>query len=363
MNTPATIINQLKTDCIHFRGDRPCHPHTTRGKICTCEEYLKVEIRGVIIKLGAAGDVLRTTPLLRSLASGTVRTKVLFVTHHPDLIPKEAAEAVKPDTLIIERLRLCKWDFVWNLDKDPDACLLLEATNSNEKRGFGLKEGVPFPLDQNAWHKFATGLDDPYSKQNTKTYPEEIFEIVGLPYRREEYWLNEPSPEAVFSAEELFPGNDWIGLNTGAGWRWPTRLWAEEKWANLAILLDSKGYKPIFLGGPEEIERNRQLALCTGFPSSGNLPLPVFYALVHRCRTVVTSVTQMMHLAIAAKRPLVLLNNIFNPHEFELYGRGRIIQPSSQCDCFYSPKCRTGRQCINEISVEIVFREIHELLR
>ena len=365
MNTSSNIISRLKTDCLHYRGDRPCIPHTRSGKSCECDEYQPVTRRGVIIKLGAAGDVLRSTPLLRALASGKTGTRVLFVTHHPDLIPKEAAEAVKPDALVIERLKQCRWDFVWNLDKDLEACLLLEATNSEEKRGFGLKEGegVPFPLDENALHKFATGVDDIYSKQNTKTYPEEIFEIVEMPYHREEYWLKEPREDDFREAERLFPGSNWIGLNTGAGWRWPTRLWSEENWSELARLLVVAGYRPIFLGGPEEEERNSRLAAVTELPSSGTLTLPVFYALVHRCRAVVTSVTQMMHLAIAAKRPLVVLNNIFNRHEFELYGRGKIIEPLTPCGCFYSPKCLNGRQCIDEIRPETVFREIHVLLR
>ncbi|MEZ4890529.1 MAG: hypothetical protein R2779_08245 [Crocinitomicaceae bacterium] len=35
-------------------------------------------------------------------------------------------------------------------------------------------------------------------------------------------------------------------------------------------------------------------------------------------------VTQLlaMHITIALQKKIVLMNNIFNPHEFELYGRG-----------------------------------------
>jgi heptosyltransferase-2 len=59
-----------------------------------------------------------------------------------------------------------------------------------------------------------------------------------------------------------------------------------------------------------------------------------------------------MHLAIAAKTPLVLFNNIFNASEFELYKRGEIIEPSTPCDCYYDAICRTGRNCIKEIAPE-----------
>ena len=55
-----------------------------------------------------------------------------------------------------------------------------------------------------------------------------------------------------------------------------------------------------------------------------------------------------------ATAPLVLMNNIFNPHEFELYGRGEVLGPPKACDCFYLPKCKTGRNCMTEILPEAV---------
>jgi len=70
-----------------------------------------------------------------------------------------------------------------------------------------------------------------------------------------------------------------------------------------------------------------------------------------------------MHLAIGARTPLVLLNNIFNRHEFELYGRGEIVEPPTSCDCYYSGVCRTGRKCINEISPEVVFEALLRSLK
>jgi heptosyltransferase-2 len=364
MNTPkeaAHIVGSLQTDCLHYRGDRPCKPHTTLGVVCKCDQYIGVIRQGVIIKLGAAGDVLRTTPLLRTLAAQEGHPRVLFVTHHPELIPAEAAEAVKPDAMLMERLRSRQWDFCWNLDKDLDACLIAGAVVAPEKKGYGIRNGVPFPLDEAAWHKFATGVNDAYSKANRLSYVQEIFDIVGLPFRGEEYWLKPPSGADVERAAALFAGDDWIGLNTGAGFRWPTRLWPEVSWKELIGLLQGAGMRPLLLGGPEERERNERLAGETGAESCGVVSLGVFYALIHQCRCVVSSVTQAMHLAIGARRPLLLLNNIFNGHEFELYGRGVILEPTQSCDCYYAPICRTGRNCISEITPQDVFREVLEI--
>ena len=93
----------------------------------------------------------------------------------------------------------------------------------------------------------------------------------------------------------------------------------------------------------------------TGCLASGVQPLETFYAMIERCQCIVSAVTMAMHLAIGARTPLVLLNNIFNRYEFELYGRGEIVEPATQCDCYYSGVCRTGRRCINEISPVAVF--------
>jgi heptosyltransferase-2 len=46
-----------------------------------------------------------------------------------------------------------------------------------------------------------------------------------------------------------------------------------------------------------------------------------------------------MHIAIALGKKLVLMNNIFNPNEFELYGNGEIIQPRKECKCYFQPVC------------------------
>ena len=59
---------EVKRDCRFFRGDVPCKPHKQHGVHCSeCKYYEKIDKNILIIKLGAIGDVIRTTPLLRRL--------------------------------------------------------------------------------------------------------------------------------------------------------------------------------------------------------------------------------------------------------------------------------------------------------
>src|SRR5207244_13075884 len=136
-----------------------------------------------------------------------------------------------------------------------------------------------------------------------------------------------------------------------------------EYWVELIKLLKARGLKPVLLGGPEEVEMSALLVDATGCSASGVQPLQTFYAMIEGCQCVVSAVTMAMHLAIGARTPLVLLNNIFNSYEFELYGRGEIVGPLALCDCYYSPECRTGRRCINEILPEAVFAAVLRSLK
>jgi len=166
--------------------------------------------------------------------------------------------------------------------------------------------------------------------------------------------LKQPSKLATQRADQLLPGAGWIGLNVGASPRWLARIWPEERWEQLTRRLLPAGYKVVLLGGPDEVALNTRLAEKTGALYCGIQPLETFYAMVARCRTVVTGVTIALHLAIGQKIAVVLLNSIFNPREFELYGRGVVVGPPTPCDCYYDQVCRTGRECIKEITVEAV---------
>jgi len=69
-----------------------------------------------------------------------------------------------------------------------------------------------------------------------------------------------------------------------------------------------------------------------------------------------------MHLAIGLKKKLLLFNNIFNRNEFELYGRGVVLEPEQTCGCFYQAACTQSRFCMTTLSVDTVFSHCKSLL-
>jgi len=154
-------------------------------------------------------------------------------------------------------------------------------------------------------------------------------------------------------------GEKIIGLNTGCGARWVSRLWDNKYWIELIKMLQDAGFFPMLLGGKQEHENNLYLNEQTGAFYPGHFPLKKFISLMNQCDGVVSAVTMGMHIAVGLKKPLILMNNIFNPYEFELYGRGEIVQPSKECKCYFSPRCKNEEYfCMDYLKPEAIFSAI-----
>lgn len=346
----------IAEDCVHFRGDIPCRPHKEKGVKCRCEFYEKRGKRILIIKLGAMGDVLRSTPISAKLRHVFPKCEITWVTNFPEAANAASDVCLKFDAKALAILTADSFDILYNFDKDKEACALAALVRARVKKGFTLRDGKCAPIDGDATHKFVTGVFDDESKANTKSYQEEMFEMAGLRFGSEEYAMG------IAEKKWMLPKGKIVGLNTGGAARWTARLWPDGHWTKLAMLLKKKGYMPLLLGGEAEDARNRAIAKKTGALYLGHFSFGEFASLVEKCDAVVTCVTLGLHAAIGAKRKVVLLNNIFNTHEFELYGRGTILEPPKPCDCFYRSTCRYGESCLKSITPESVLKAVEGLI-
>ena len=342
----------IHEDCRQFRGDRPCIPHKREGVHCDgCPYYDPITRRILIIKLGAVGDVIRTTPLLRALKK--TGAYITWLTDTPDVVPSGWVDRVlklNPATLAF--LLAARFDAVYNLDKDIEAISLCRLVKAEEKYGFTMEGSVCVPVDARAKAKWMTGLFDDLNRQNTLSYPEEIFGLCGLKFKGEKYVI-ELDDSPPFSLKLPRP---LIGLNTGAGARWPSRLWAFDHWVNLIELLRAKNLGVLLLGGPDEDQKNRALAAATGATYLGTFPLKRFFQLVNAVEVLVTGVTMALHIGIGLEKRIVLMNAIFNRHEFELYGLGQIVEPEVDCLGCFMPVCE--KDCMNKVTPQMLFEAV-----
>tara|TARA_B110000003_G_scaffold250787_1_gene264104 strand:- start:567 stop:1787 length:1221 start_codon:yes stop_codon:yes gene_type:complete len=391
----------VKYDCSHFEGHIPCKPNKQFDVQCdNCSHYqmdsssiinletneaLLAEIYKIsnfakkdrlvvkakiadkftkilFIKLGAIGDVIRTTPLIERYKREYGDCHFSWITKSPQVIARDQVDEIyKWNESSVSFLSEQNYDIAINLDKDKEACMLLSCINSNKKFGFIWKNGHINIATKNAEHKLITGLFDHISKKNTKNYLEEIFEICHFDFNYEDYIINlnkDLSNIWEKKLNQLAKGKIIIGLNTGCGLRWKTRLWPKEYWVTLIKDLERQGYFCLLMGGPDEDEMNRFYEKETNSTYLGTFSLEEFIAITNNTDIIITPVSMMMHIALALKKQLMLFHNIFNVHEFELYGRGIIIEPTSGCDCYFGNSCVREKSCMHDIAVQDVLINI-----
>jgi len=298
------------------------------------------------------GDVLRTTPIIRKLRHEFPGCEITWITKFPELA---AADIIVPFTSSgILSVTADRYDIAYNFDKGAEACALLTTVQAHTKKGFVLRDGRCHPIDKDAEQKFLTGIFDQVSEANMKSYVEETFDIAGLPFGGEKYIIKSPEPFHLDLPRPI------VGLNTGCGTLWRSRLWPASHWKELAFLLQKAGYSVLLLGGEQEHALNTSLAKETSAHYPGHIPLGQFPSLVNECDLVISSVTLGFHIALALGKKVIVLNSIFNKNEFELYGLGRVVEPPVKGK-YFTQDPREGR--MDELLPTTVFEHAHFLLR
>ncbi|MFZ1976759.1 MAG: glycosyltransferase family 9 protein [Bacteroidota bacterium] len=349
----------VKTDCRFFKGDVPCRPHKIKGVHCdNCPDYDATGKNILFIKLAAIGDVIRTTPLLHRIKKEYPEAKIWWLTRTPEILPAEVDVKLSFGLESILALTETPFFLAFNLDKDREACALLNKIQAKKKYGYDLVNGLCHPLDSAAVQKWETGLFDDVNKENTKSYIEEIFALAGYTFAGERYIL--PFSDWQDKRWKFAKGKKVVGLNTGCGGRWTSRLWPETYWVKLAASLKKNGCEVVLLGGEQEHEKNLRLAKKSKAKYFGHYSLNGFINLMNHCDLVVTAVSMAMHLAIGLNKKIVLFNNIFNKNEFELYGLGEILEPEYDCTCYFSPTCPNN--CMQYLKPERVLETVKRLL-
>ncbi|MBJ6761837.1 glycosyltransferase family 9 protein [Myxococcaceae bacterium JPH2] len=352
----------IRTDCLHFNGYKPCGPHKERGVHCDgCTDYRPATGNVLIIKLQAAGEVVRNTPLLRVIQRQHPGARIFWLTNYPELIPRrEVFKTLRFDLAGMLTVLDTKFDLLLSLDKDVEACALANRVDAKVKKGFTQKDGAILPFDADSWGKWRTGVFDDLMKANRKHYVEELFEICGYTFQEEEYLL----PDYEVPAVPLTPGKPVVMLNTGAGSQWKPRLYSPARWAVLARSLKDSGREVVLVGGPEEHARNEEIAAAAAVHYFGVQPFAGFIGLLSLADVVVTSVTFAFHAAVGLRKRIVLLNNTFNKHEFYMYGRGTVLEPEVPClMCYkqdFDARC-VQRDCMDLISPERILRAVGEV--
>ncbi len=362
----------LKTDCRHFPGDRPCTPHKQTGIKCdSCTQYEPVDVRIVIIKLEAVGDVLRTTCILPGLREKYPKGEIFWVTQ-PEAVPlfheNPLVDRVLPygsmecqSVLAVEH-----FDLLINVDAAPKSAALASYSNAKSKIGFGVTQRgdiMCFNPEAETW--LHMGAFDDVKKQNTLSYQQLMLNICGLKPSSKEIQLS-------LNEDELMQGDQFrrqhgigegvpvVGLNTGASGRWEMKKWTFDGYrAVIQKLLEETPAHIVLYGGVIEYERNT--ALAKGFPDRLTIAdtrhsLRSLFAILNISDVVVTGDTLALHAATALGKRVVAIFGPTSSAEIEPYDRvTKITSATMACKCYYKPVCDQDVNCMNTIPPQQVF--------
>ena len=256
----------------------------------------------LIIKLGALGDVIRTTPLLRVLdgeITWVTSTLALPLLRKSPFI--RTLLAVDQPGFLLER----KYDLVINLEDDIESAKLASAAATGTIVGPYLT-GAAVTYDESSSEWFDMSLSSRYGRKqadalkmrNRKTYQEMIFSALGMTFRGEDPVLNLPLQKV--------PVPGLIGIEERAGGVWPNKRW--NRYVELAGRLEARGYRTKFFKQRESV---------------------IDYADdINECEFVICGDTLAMHVALALGKRVVALFTCTSPYEIYGYGRlGKVASP------------------------------------
>jgi heptosyltransferase-2 len=176
----------------------------------------------LIIKLGATGDVVRTTPLLRAL-----RGQIIWITDPKNLVLLENIEQKLRPVSWEERESVLSahYDLAINLEDTLEVAQFLQRVRCDRVFGAHLSPvgALSYTDDSRAW--FDLSLISAYGKEeadrlklrNRRTYQEMIFAGLGFPFAGEPYLLPNLT-ETGLSGD--------VAIAAEAGLVWPMKKWA-----------------------------------------------------------------------------------------------------------------------------------------
>ena len=251
----------------------------------------------LIIKLGATGDVVRTTPLLRRLAG-----RVTWVTSAKNRTLLEGLTGSNVELRALsweERAQIAgsSFDLAISLEDDLETATLLKSVHYDRLFGAYANGTGEMKYTEDARRWFDLSLISVHGRkqadalkfQNRRTYQDLVFDGLGLGFQGEPYLLP-PTPESPLRGD--------VAIAPEAGAVWPMKKWAY--FDRLKTELENRGLKVNVL--PTRPTLLDHLADVRG----------------HRC--FVSGDSLPMHLALGSGIPGVALFTCTSPWEIHEYG-------------------------------------------
>ncbi len=330
------------------------------------------EVQILILKLGALGDVVRTSYILPGLCerfgAGTVVTWVTapaalpLLRFNPYVTNLVSFDRCRGETLPAE-LTDVEFDWVLSFDDEAESCGMAHRVRARKISGAYLAEGhVRYSEDTNAWFdmglvsRFGKATADQMKIVNQESHDEIFASMLGIRIKRPIFYNNPRSEQCARTLPEL-PLPRRVGLNLSAGKRWPSKSLRLDEAVALIGELRQLDANCVLLGGLADEEYLAALATRTGVPVISRLSLDSFAGVVRELDLLITSDTLALHLAIAQGVPSISYYAPTSAAEINTFGTGRKVVSTSPDYCNYRPDADNST-----ITADRIFAEAAELL-
>jgi len=288
----------------------------------------------LIIKLGATGDVVRTTPLLEKLNGNTT-----WITAAKNVALLEGLRKSSHALSWEQRSTVANehYDFVINLEDTHESGQFVQTLKYERLFGAFLDASgkLIYSDDSRGWFdlslisRFGKQEADRLKLQNHRTYQDLIFSGLGFEFDGEKYLLPEPAKTNLFGD---------IAISPKAGAVWPMKNWAY--YAELKHELEKRGLVVNVL--PERATLLEHL---------GD---------VRNHRVLVSGDSLPMHFALGTGTRCVTIFNCTSPWEIFDYGVQRQITSPLLAEFFF--KRGMDKRATGAISLQEVFKSVIEQL-
>jgi lipopolysaccharide heptosyltransferase II len=272
-------------------------------------------MRILIIKLGATGDVVRTTTLLHILNG-----EIHWLTYDNNSIMLNGNEKIEKCIPWSKNavLKNTDYDFVINLEDSFEVARLLYEIKYKDLFGAYINKSNELTYTESSKEWFDISLASRFGKEradelklkNRKTYQEMIFKGIGNNFNGETYFLPE-------STETVLAGD--IAIAPESGNVWPMKNWAY--FDELKQQLETNGYFVNYLPMRETLLehigdiRNHKYLI-----SGDSLPMHIALGSQIKCLTIFncTSPWEIHDYGVQKKVVSPLLGEYFYKRDFDL---------------------------------------------
>ncbi|HME87543.1 MAG TPA: glycosyltransferase family 9 protein [Candidatus Nanoarchaeia archaeon] len=286
----------------------------------------------LVFKIGALGDVLMSTPLVRQLRENFPKAEIVYyVGKYAEPILRGNKNITRIETFdqnlffrknifkaasLRNRITKENFDVAFVLDKHGIFGLFMKLCNIPVRVGF----------DRNGSGRFYTHKIVYQQAQHEITYYLSLLESFGVKpdYKDTDMDLSLSKKDTAF-ADSFFSQNKLtgktIGMLVGGGGDNPgesgsIRRWSTHKYIELIQEL-SKNYKIVLLGGPKDKELNedvmKYLKNANIINAAGDANISQSTAIMKKCAVIVTHDSGPMHIAAAVNKKIVSLFGPTNP--------------------------------------------------